>query len=281
MTVQDQRTPTAEPVNSVKATCPICATLYDLRSDINTRERVMCPSCGASGRSSAIVLHTCRTIYGNPAPLARQDPRKTIRIVGLSDAMVYAKPFAEYFDYTNTYYHKDPILDIRNPAEAYRDSADLIINSEVFEHVIGDTLSALKGALAVLKPGGTMIFSVPFVNIGDGSEHYPGLVDYTPRQLENGTWVADLEYADGRRETDTQAIFHGGPGLTLELRLFNRQRVLDELREAGFTNIRIHDEDLPQSGIQWGAPSRLITAQRPRKGPWQWLRNLLSRHTTS
>lgn len=250
----------------IEAVCPLCATPYTYPIDAKTRERKLCPGCGASGRSAAVVHYVCRTIYGDDTPLLKQPKRKSARVVGLSDGPVYAKPFAEYFDYTNTFYHREPKLDIRDPAPQYRNCADVVVNSEVFEHVIGETQTAFDGALKLLKPGGTMVFSVPYSN-KSGSEHYPGLIDYTPRQREDGTWLADLVFDDGRQETDETPKFHGGPGLTLELRLFSRQRVIDELTAAGFTDIQIHDENLPQFGIQWPDWSRMVTARAPGQLP--------------
>lgn len=246
----------------VHATCPLCATPYTYPADASTRGLALCPGCNATGRSAAIVHYVCRAIYDDDTPLLKQPKRKSARVIGLSDSEVYAKPFGKYFNYTNTWYHKRPKLDIRDPAPEYRNCADVVINSEVFEHVIGDTQSAFDGALKLLKPGGTMVFSVPFT-YKQGSEHYPGLTDYTPRQREDGTWAADLVFDDGRRETDAAPKFHGGPGLTLELRLFSHQRIVDELTAAGFTDIQVHTENLPQFGIQWQNWSRMVTARAP------------------
>ncbi|WP_090524356.1 class I SAM-dependent methyltransferase [Paracoccus isoporae] len=261
----------------IAATCPICATDYSYPDGISTRERKICPNCGASGRSGSIVRHVCQAIYGEDKPLFSQQPRKSARVIGLSDGMVYAKPFGEYFNYTNTFYHKPPKLDIRDPEPDFCGIADVLINSEVFEHVIGDTQSAFDGTLKVLKPGGTMVFSVPFVN-REGSEHYPGLTDYTPRTLDDGRTVVDLVFADGRRKTDESPKFHGGPGLTLELPMFSRKRMLDELTAAGFVDITIHDDNLPQHGIVWPPLSRMVTARAPQEPPRPARRgNLLSR----
>lgn len=256
------------------AVCPLCATPYSYPENAQTRGLKLCPGCGATGRSAAIVHYVCRAIYGNDTPLLKQRKRRSARVIGLSDSQVYAKPFSKYFNYTNTYYHQDPKLDIRDPAPQYRNCADVVINSEVFEHVIGDTQSAFDGALKLLKPGGTMVFSVPFTN-KDSEEHYPGLIDYTPRQRDDGSWAADLVFSDGRQVTDEAPKFHGGPGLTLELRLFSHKRIVAELTAAGFTDIDVHSDNLPQFGIQWEHWSRLVTARAPGQLPQP--RSLLAR----
>lgn len=247
---------------SIRAMCPICGGGYSLPINFNSREGKLCPECGASGRSSAIVYYTCQIAYENTKPLAEQPKRKDFRVIGLSDGAVYANVFATRFDYTNTFYHKDPKLDIRNPNSKYLGSSNLVICSEVFEHVVGETQDAFRGAFSLLKPGGHLIFTVPFVNKGESKEHYPGLLNYSTRQLSDGSWVVDLEYSNGVKRTDHNPRFHGGPGLTLEVRLFNRDRILAELQEAGFVDIQVHDDNLPEHGISWSVASRVITARR-------------------
>ena len=108
-----------------------------------------------------------------------------------------------------------------------------------------------------------MILTIPFINKGESVEHYhDDLVNYTSYQEKDGRWVAELEFSDGHKEIDESAKFHGGPGKTLEIRLFNRDRLINELNIAGFVNIEIHDKNLPQYGINWGPASRVITAKK-------------------
>ena len=247
----------------VKATCPICAGVYDLDIQKEYREGPLCTHCGASGRSSAIVHAVCQIAFKNNTPLCKQYPAKNFTMVGLSDGPKYSSLLAEKFNYTNTFYHKEPFLDISSPDKAHHNRYDLLISTEVFEHVIGEPLSAFYGALAILKPGGSLVLTVPFVNQGEHLEHYPGLVSYSSRQNDEGKWVADLQFADGTSSTDKNAIFHGGPGKTLEICLFTRNSLLKALKDSGFTDIKFHDMNIPERGINWGAPSRLVTAKKP------------------
>lgn len=110
--------------------------------------------------------------------------------------------------------------------------------------------------------GGYLILTVPFINKGEHKEHYPGLVNYTAEQRKDGTWMAHLEFPGGRKMVDEQPCFHGGPGKTLELRLYNRVRLEEELAWAGFQKVIIHDENMPERGINWNTASRLIVAQK-------------------
>ena len=74
--------------------------------------------------------------------------------------------------------------------------------------------------------------------------------------------MAHLEFIDGRRIVDENPCFHGGPGKTLEVRLFNRTRLEEELAWAGFKAVIIHDENIPERGMNWNTASRLIVAQK-------------------
>jgi len=248
----------------VSANCPICGTSYSLNISVHSREGKLCPNCGGSGRSQAIAYHVSKILTNSVSPLRSHKMDKSKKIVGLSDGKVYADILEKKYDYTNTFYHREPFLDISNPAKKFYYSFDLLITTEVFEHIIGPSINAFKGSFNILKPGGHIILTVPFINKGESIEHYgEDLIAYTSYKNNSGDWVAELEFNDGHSEVDENAKFHGGPGKTLEIRLFSRQRLLRELRDSGFINIEIHDENLPQYGINWGAASRVITAKKP------------------
>lgn len=251
--------------DKIHATCPICAGSYAVELSKELREGPLCPHCNASGRASAIVYHVCDIAFGNNTPLVNQSEKKSFSVVGLSDGPRYASLLDDKFNYVNTFYHKEPFLDITAPCDNHAAQYDLIISTEVFEHVVGDPLAPFKGALSVLKPGGTMILTVPFRNKGEHMEHYPGLKSYTSREISEAKWIADLEFSDGTTTTDENPKFHGGPGKTLEVRLYNRTQLLKDLSDSGFSEIEIHDENKPQFGINWGPASRVITAKRPLK----------------
>ena len=252
--------------NMVPATCPVCGSTYRINIEEEKREGKLCPHCGASGRAQAIGLFVSRLLFGNDGPLVAQVPDFSKSMVGLSDNRVYAEPLSKICDYTNTFYHQEPFLDICDPSSAHIQQYDLVISADVFEHVIGPPSKAFTGAYRLLKPGGHLILTVPFVNNGEYIEHYPGAVGYQSMEDEDGKWIAEIEYATGQKEIDRSAKFHGGPGKTLEMRLFNRDRLTQELVSAGFEDIRFHTDNEPQHGICWGPASRLVTARRPIGG---------------
>jgi SAM-dependent methyltransferase len=112
---------------------------------------------------------------------------------------------------------------------------------------------AFANARRLLKPGGVLIFSVPFSLAADTVEHFPALHDY--RLIETGgSWRLENRTVDGREEVFTDLVFHGGPGTTLEMRLFSRAGLEREFAAAGFARMRIADEPCPEHGIVWPEP---------------------------
>jgi len=76
-----------------------------------------------------------REIVGVELALPDFPVLKGVRGLGMSDPEELAKRLAEKFDYTNTFYHQEPRLDIVNPAQEQLRRYDFILSSEVLEHV--------------------------------------------------------------------------------------------------------------------------------------------------
>ena len=243
--------------------CPVCSGHISALYTEPTREKIICQFCRATGRDAAIANLIANLLGKIDIPLTKLNINKQIYIGNLSGSNNLFNVISQKFSYINTYYHKEPKFDLLNPDVKYESKFDILINSEVLEHIVGDTIKALQGALFSIKPGGWMIFSVPFISNGPDIEHYPGLVSYEEIPSKNTKRSAKLYFDDGRVEIDTKAVFHGGSGSTLEIRLYNRTRVIFELLKAGFESISIHDENRPSIGVQWGISSRMITARRP------------------
>ena len=87
---------------------------------------------------------------------------------------------------------------------------------------------------------------------------------------DDGRWRLTNTLSEGTVETFVNLIFHEGPGLALEMRLFTKGGIEDNLR-AAFSANRIQMQDIPEFGIIFGYPwSRPITARKrgipePRK----------------
>ena len=77
----------------------------------------------------------------------------------------WANLFEQKFDYTNTFYHKEPFLNIYddNHVKKYNDM-DFCISSDVFEHIEyrPGLQKAFNNVNHMLKIDGVFIFSVPY-----------------------------------------------------------------------------------------------------------------------
>jgi SAM-dependent methyltransferase len=197
------------------------------------------------------------------APLPTLAPRRDLAGVGLSDADCYAVPLARVFNYRNTYFHAEPRLDITAIDAALRGRHDFVIASDVFEHVAPPVSRAFDNALALLKPGGALVLTVPFELGPDTVEHYPELHDWSLAPA-NGGWRVVNRTIDGREQRFDGPVFHGGPGTTLEMRLFSREALLRAFERAGFASVRIADEPCLRFGIHWPEPwSVPMVARKP------------------
>ncbi len=201
------------------------------------------------------MIHLLSTgLFGQSLPLA-QFPREasTLTGIGMSDSYQYASRLERLLRYTNTFYHQDPRLDIRDPAPQHLGAYDFVLCSDVFEHVDPPVAQAFANLRRLLKPGGLLVFSVPFAIEGDTIEHFPELHDYR-MVTRSGTYVLINRTADGRTQEFSDLVFHGGPGSTLELRLFSEPALRRELEAAGFVDVTVQRRPCFPWGIYWNEP---------------------------
>jgi len=233
--------------------CNLCGTFNRVAPAALRRELPSCAQCGSTVRARAMVHLLTSELLGHSVALPDLEPRFDLCGIGLSDAESYSGPLARKFAYTNTYFHTEPTLDIANVAPERAACYDFIIASDVFEHIAPPVARAFSNARRLLKRGGVFIFSVPFSLEGDTVEHFPDLHDYRLLEAPNG-WRLENRTADGRDQTFTELVFHGGPGTTLEMRLFSRAALEREFAAAGFSRMRVADEAIPAHGIVWPEP---------------------------
>lgn len=202
-------------------------------------------------------------LFGESLPLYG-GTRSELTGAGLSDWDGYALRLTDKFSYRNTYYHQEPRLDIARPGAEWLNSLDFLISSDVFEHVPVPAQSAFDGAAAILRDNGLLVLTVPF-HEAETIEHYPDMKDFAVHEI-GGEWVMVNKAENGHLTVHRDLIFHGGPGTTLEMRMFGLNDIRGHLEAAGFTDIVVHGNDVPQWGIfhghQFGVP---ITA-RLRRG---------------
>lgn len=188
--------------------------------------------------------------------------KKHLSGLGLSDDECYSKYLKKIFSYTNTFFHTDPKLDITSIPNNLESSLDFLISSDVFEHVVPPVSKAFINSFKMLKNGGWLILTVPHFD-AESKEHYPNLNDFEIIDFR-GSRILLNRTKDGKLEAFDGLVFHGGAGKTLEMRSFSRIQLLNELKDAGFVNIRIVNEDVPEYGIihpnSDGCP---ILAQKP------------------
>lgn len=162
----------------------------------------------------------------------------------------YAKILEEKFSFTNTFFHKEPVLDIKsNDWESYVD-LDFVICTEVFEHVLQPLDVGFRNLRRMLKLGGVLVFSAPFTSAPNTTEHFPGMVDFACCQM-NGEWLVVSKKEDGSYDIyDKNIVFHGGPGTVLEMRIFGEDELVRQLEDAGFS-VEVLSDAAPEIGYYW------------------------------
>jgi SAM-dependent methyltransferase len=249
------------PAGHLSFVCNICAscTAAPLKR-VGDREYPSCPTCRSSGRLRAVVAALLERLVGEVMPLQHLPPRQQVRGLGMSDLSVYSTLLQEKFDYVNTFYHREPYLDITDPDPRLRSQFDFVICSDVMEHVPPPVETAFKNLRSLLRPKGLLVLTVPFSRKPETVEHFPDLYQFEiigsgkERQLVNAT-------RNGEKQVFNNLIFHGGEGATLEMRVFSEAALLKLLRESNFQNVRIHARWFPEWGIIHPLPLSLpITA---------------------
>jgi SAM-dependent methyltransferase len=242
--------------------CNICGTLCKAAIAALEREQAHCPACSANMRFRAVVHHLSTHLFGRSLCIDDfPEDARNIEGIGMSDADLYATRLAAKLGYTNTFYHQEPRFDIQAPPASYLGRFQFIISSDVFEHVAPPVERAFTNLHRLLAPGGVLVFTVPFATQGRTQEHFPELHEYHIER-EGEAFVLQNRTRDGRHQSFRDLIFHGGPGATLEMRLFSEADICAHLVNAGFSDIKVHREAAFPYGIYWNEPwSVPITAR--------------------
>lgn len=254
--------------------CNICGRHNTLGVDKFHRELAVCADCGSNARFRGIV-HALGESLAMPGGDSLRDwpSRPALRGVGMSDWPGYAEPLAKKFAYENTHYDRAPRLDILDPEPERLGAYDFVISSDVLEHVVQPIQVAFDNLLRLLKPGGHLVFSVPYSREAATLEHFDNLVEFEIHDFA-GQKILINRPGPGRYTVYDNLVFHGGEGATLEMRLYCEADVLDRLARAGFCDIRVHDQPDLSIGYYWpplfqadpAAPllyAYIISARRP------------------
>ena len=249
--------------------CNITGRNFDLNDEEKNRESGN--RFGFNCRFRAICYVFCKLFYGECKIMDNLNKNKNLKGIGMSDSG-WARLFEEKFNYTNTFYHTSPFLDIYNNdhLKNYND-LDFIISSDVFEHInpFPSVQTAFDNLYNMLKRGGCVIFSVPFTD-GEHIEHYKNLYNYKIEKDANGEYVLHNTTIDNKKETFNNLCFHGGPGNVLEMRLFSKKSITSFFEKSGFTDIIFHEinSDMNKYGIFWNKDntincSLVVSAKKP------------------
>jgi SAM-dependent methyltransferase len=228
------------------------------------REDPSCVTCGSSMRERALAAMISTEIFGLPMALPEFPTLKGIRAIGMSDSPALAAKLEEKFDYTNTFYHQSPFFDLTQPDERDFGRYDFILSSEVLEHVPPPIETAFATLARLLKPDGLLLMTTPYRLGGKTEEHFPELHQFTLAS-PGGRTVLVNRRRDGTLETFDDLVFHGGPGSTLELRVFTEDSLRELLTGAGFESLHIASRCYPEFGVEhsesWSLP---IAARKGR-----------------
>lgn len=247
--------------------CNVCGQDGAIYIPRLTRETTSCRSCGSSPRIRALIRAISLALFQQNCRLIDFPVRKDLAGLGTTDSESYAPLLAQKFNYQNTYFHQVPFLDLSAATlpQELGVPRDFVISSEVFEHIPPPVDRAFQNVWKLLKTGGVFILTVPYGKIPETIEHFPELHDFSVVE-QDGRFELHNTTKTGVKQTFTNLIFHGGPGSTLEMRVFAESDLVRHLTESGFDEITIHSTpDFPH-GIWWAEPwSWPITARKVSK----------------
>jgi hypothetical protein len=230
--------------------CNICGAENVVPVKMLNREDPSCGGCNSSARMRGMIHALSLALFNQSLVISEFPNRKDIVGKGMSDWEGYALPLAKKLSYQNSYYHKEPRFDITKIANSDRNSVDFLLSTDVFEHVAPPVSLSFDNARAMLRGNGAFILSVPYTLSEKTIEHFPNLFDYSIEQRD-GRRVLINRTRSGASEEFDDLVFHGGQGHTLELRVFSRSGLLDQLHCAGFMDVRILDAPYFKYGIYW------------------------------
>lgn len=222
-----------------------------------------CCICGSTVRNRALIHLLSMHLYGRSLAICEFPSRPGVRVLDMSGWEGYARRLKQRINYLNTFFHKEPRLDITISDSLWHGQFDVVISSEVLEHVVPPVSVAFANLWQLLKPGGLLILTAPYRKEGATVEHFPALHAFELTQAA-GHWCLFNTTREGCQERYENLVFHGGPGSTLEMRVFSESGLLHDLTEAGFIDIRLHGEAALDDGILWHDDWSLpVTAVRP------------------
>jgi SAM-dependent methyltransferase len=240
------------PVGIVSYRCNICGMQNEAAASSFHRELAACHSCDSRPRFRGIIAALSEGLFGRRMDLADFPTDHNLRGVGFSDWHGFIPPLRDKIGYVLTFYEQEPRIDLTD-ASTIKPFArsDYVICSEVFEHIPRPLGPGFRNLRALLKPGGLLVFTVPYTDALWTIEHFPRAKEFRVRTSSSGHKSLHLVDRRGRHRIFDDLHFHGGGDTALEMRLFSRFASAWHLRAAGFTKIKVYDTALPEIGYYW------------------------------
>jgi hypothetical protein len=142
-------------------------------------------------------------------------------------------------------------------------SLDFLIASEVFEHVRPPISRAFQRAEASQDRWYPAVHdSIQQRGWCSYARTLPDLQEFTLSRDAEGGWRLRNVTKSGDVQLFDNLVFHGGKGLTLEMRLFSEASLVKEFLAAGFDRPRIYKQHDFVHGIYWSHDWSLPMAAR-------------------
>src|SRR5262249_49660154 len=196
--------------------CNICGTWNEV--EVFRTEPPSC-ACGSNVRIRALIHLLSLELFGQSLRLTEFPRLKAIRGLGMSDHEGYARILADKFDYTNTYYDREPRFDFTQPHPELAGAYDFILAGDVIEHIAPPIERALEEVCRLLKPHGLFGLTIYCSPADKMREHFPDLHEFRVVPLGKSEVLINRR-RDGVLEIRDDLVFHGGTGATLEMREF-------------------------------------------------------------
>lgn len=204
------------PADEISGFCTLCGSYGRfVRAHPAIRESYWCEACGASARerhqAEVILDRFSKHGSGSIKTLVREAELQALNIYELTLKGRFSRYLRQLPRYTQSYYWDDvPTGEYRDGVQCQDvmsltyadDSFDLIISSDVFEHV-RRPLAGFREIARVLKPGGVHCWTVPTLHPVGQKTHYrvdtSGSRDIfidAPRYHGDGAGGKSLVYTD-------------------------------------------------------------------------------------
>lgn len=233
-------------------TCNICNSSNEVPEHRKHRELLECATCGSTPRYRGIFYALQKFVLGSTDLHARAAAPSLDKVgIGMSDSESFAPDLARLTNYRNTYFHQQPKLDVTNADSCSNyGNLDFVICSEILEHIISPVSQAMLNIKGMLRPSGCLILSVPYLEGYETIEHYPHIHNFAISETSGHFTLTNISL-DGHIQHFDNLVFHGGPGSTLEMRVFGEGDLLSMLSYVGFKSVEILEPIIPDIGYVW------------------------------